>query len=190
MIGLSNALTPSIDTIGLQVAIGPATLWLNGTVIISPFSYVYLSNNSTTYIYLNTTSGQIGANNSGYASGNIPIATVITNLTRVTSLIDTRPDFTNIGSATGSGGTVWADVSSSGTFVPTSLNQSINASGTISIALTAVAGQIYNVVNTGNGVITLTTTASATIYELVNQNQAVQISYDITSTTFRVLGGN
>jgi hypothetical protein len=99
MIALSNALAPTASEKGLQVAIGPASLWLNGSVTFSPFTFIFLSPNSTSYVYLNTSTGQIGVNTTGYSSGNIPIATVVTSLLNVVTLVDTRPDFTNVGSS-------------------------------------------------------------------------------------------
>lgn len=97
MIGLSSALAPVVEQQGLQISIGPATLWLNGAVIISPFSFIFLTANATSYVFLNTTTGLLGVNTSGYATVDIPIATIVTNLNRVVTVVDTRPDFTNVG---------------------------------------------------------------------------------------------
>ncbi len=189
MIGGSNALAPTIDQIGLQVAVGPGVLWLNGVVIISPFTFVLLSANTTSYIFLNTSSGLIGVNTSGYSSSNIPIATVVTSNVRVVTLVDTRPDFTNVGGSGGGGGPYpWQNISTTGTITPTSTNQFVNASGTITITLTSGTGQVYNIVNTGAGVITLAYSAS-TVYQLVNQGQGVQIGWDDSTSTWRAFGG-
>lgn len=102
MIGLSSALAPTVYQTGLQVGIGPAALWLNGAVTNLPFSFVFLQPNTTNYIYLSTSSGLVGVNQSGFSATNIPIATVTTGPSAVQSLIDNRPDFTNIGSGGGS----------------------------------------------------------------------------------------
>jgi hypothetical protein len=96
MINSFSALAPTIDQIGLQIGIGPASLWLNGSVSSVPFSFVLLSPNTTSYVYLNTTTGLVNVNTSGVPTNNIPIATVVTNLTRVVTLVDTRPDYTNV----------------------------------------------------------------------------------------------
>jgi hypothetical protein len=97
MIGLSNALFPSIDGGGLQVAVAPAKLWLNGFIIVLPPSIIFVSPNATSYIFLNTSTAMIGVSTAGYSSIDIPIATVITDSSRCVSMTDTRPDFTNVG---------------------------------------------------------------------------------------------
>lgn len=97
MIGLSNALCPSIDGGGLQVAVAPAVLWLNGFITVLPPSIIFVSPNATSYIFLNTSTAMIGVSTVGYSSIDIPIATVITNSGQCVSLADTRPDFTNVG---------------------------------------------------------------------------------------------
>lgn len=102
MIGVSSALAPAIDQIGLQLAVGPAKVWLNGTLFTLNPSVVFLLANSTSYVYLVVPGGTIGVNNTGYPATNaVPISKAVTNLNAVISITDDRPDFT---SAVGGGG--------------------------------------------------------------------------------------
>jgi hypothetical protein len=189
MINGFSALAPTIGQIGLQIGIGPASLWLNGIVSSVPFGFVFLAPNSTSYVYLNTTTGLINVNTTGVATNNIPIATVVTSLTKVVTLVDNRPDYTNVGGGGGSAGAaVWSTVSTSQTVVATSFNQSLNASGNITLALTPQNGQTYTVVNTGSGLVILQDLSSNILYELVNTGQGVTLSYDYNTTTWRVTG--
>jgi hypothetical protein len=142
MIGLSSALAPTAGQAGLQMSVGPAVLWLNGSVIISPFTFVFLSANSTSYVYLNTTSGLVNVNNSGYSSSNIPIATVVTNTSRVVTLVDTRPDFTNVGGGS-SGGNFSNGETPSG---------SINSSNT-SFTLVQIPSPALSLILVRNGIV-------------------------------------
>lgn len=190
MIGATNALAPSIGEIGFHITVGPAVLWLNGITIISPFSIVFIAKNTTSYIFLNTTTGLLGVNTSGFATSNIPIAIVVSSDTKLLTLVDTRPDFTNIGTGGGGGGggATWLAVNTSQTIIPTSTTQFINASGTCTLALTPATGQIYTIVNTGSGVITLTNLVPTTLYALVNQGQSISLAFDNTSGTFLLYG--
>lgn len=93
MIALSSALAPSIDRVGLQVNIGPAALWFSGAAVFLQPATVFLSANNTFYIYLNSGTNTVQTNTTGFTSTVIPIATVVTGLATVTSLVDNRPDF-------------------------------------------------------------------------------------------------
>jgi len=105
------------------------------------------------------------------------------------TLIDTRPDYTNVGGGGGSGpGAVWVSATSTETIVPTALKQFINASGNITLSLTPQNGQTYTVVNTGSGVVILQDLSSNILYELVNTGLGVTLSYDYNTTTWRVTG--
>jgi hypothetical protein len=188
MINSFSALAPTIDQVGLQIGIGPASLWLNGSVSSVPFGFVFLSPNTTSYVYLNTTTGLVNVNTTGVTTNNIPIATVVTNLTRVVTLVDTRPDYTNVGGGGGSPGAVWASATSTQTIVPTALKQFINASGNITLTLTPQNGQTYTVVNTGSGLVILQDLSSNILYELENTGVGVTLSYDYNTTTWRVTG--
>jgi hypothetical protein len=96
MITLSSALAPSIEQ-GLQVTVAPALLWLNGSIVLTPTSLVFLTAYSTSYVYLNSSLGAVAVSHTGYPQDQIPIATVVTGFTQVESLIDDRPDYSNVG---------------------------------------------------------------------------------------------
>jgi hypothetical protein len=103
MIALTNALAPFIGQPGLEISVSPGVLWLNGFIINLPLGTVFLPPNSTSYVFLNTSSGLLGTNTTGYNTVDIPIAAVVTSFTTVVSLTETRPDFTNLA---GSGSSV------------------------------------------------------------------------------------
>ena len=93
MIGLTNAFVPERG-LGLSANIGKGTTWFNSNVVIfSSETNVALTANSTNYIFLNVASNNLQVNTTGYIANSIPLATVVTTLTGVASLIDTRPDF-------------------------------------------------------------------------------------------------
>lgn len=103
MIGNTSALAPTIGQTGFQIGVSPAVLWLNGIYSEIPFSFVFVQPNTTSYIYLNMSSGLLGVNNTGFIAQNLPIAIVTTGLTKVVSCIDKRPDIVNFSSGGGGG---------------------------------------------------------------------------------------
>jgi hypothetical protein len=98
MISITSAFAPSIDHAGLQVSVGPALLWISGNMYAVPPSVVFLTPNSTSYVFFNTSVGLIGVTNSGFSPVVIPIATVTTSFNVVSNLTDNRPDFMTPGS--------------------------------------------------------------------------------------------
>jgi hypothetical protein len=97
MINCTSALAPYIQALGLQIEVAPSLLWLNGSIVLTPPSVVFLTAYSTSYVYLNSSLGAPAISHSGYPQGQIPIATVVTGFTQVESLIDDRPDYSNVG---------------------------------------------------------------------------------------------
>jgi hypothetical protein len=101
---------PYPTTAGLRIFIGPPTANIAGAIVLSnttifvPTQFVNVPPISTTYIYLNLSTGTIQSNQSGFITSVYPIAIVITNATEVTTLADVRPDVTAIGGG-GSGTT-------------------------------------------------------------------------------------
>jgi len=101
MIGLSNAFAPSILN-GLEVAIAPGQIVIDGDIARIPYTVVFLEPNAVSYITLSLSSGTLSIDNSGYASGELPICTVITDGQKILTLVDDRPDFSDTGSGGGS----------------------------------------------------------------------------------------
>lgn len=93
MITSTNALVPTIGGQGFVMTVGPASLWVNNILAVVPPSVVFLSQRTTNYISLNTGTGLVQVNTTGFTSTSIPIATVVTNNFGVTSFADNRPDF-------------------------------------------------------------------------------------------------
>ena len=106
MFTLSNAFFPYIGGPGLSVAIDGGVVINNGGSTVVPAQVVSLAANTTTYVFLNTSSIVIQSNTSGFPSSNCyPIATVLTSNSVVTSITDMRPDIQGGGSG-GGGSTV------------------------------------------------------------------------------------
>ncbi len=97
MITNTSALVPIIELTGLEVYVGPATLWINGFIINTAPTILFLAGNATSYVFLNFTTGLIQVNTAGFENDYLPIATVVTNRTSVVTLVDQRPDWSNIG---------------------------------------------------------------------------------------------
>lgn len=100
MIGPTSSFAPYIGPIGLIIVIDPGTVISNNVFVIVPQTNVILSPNTTSYIFYNTVSNVIQSNTTGFPTQTIPIATVVTVLNGLTTVIDNRPDWVVISSAT------------------------------------------------------------------------------------------
>lgn len=95
------ALAPVISTDGLFLAVLPGSFFISGTLTNLPASKVTLTQNSTNYVSLNTSSGVLQVNQTGFASsGAYPIATVVTGVSSILSMTDSRPDLFLAGGGT------------------------------------------------------------------------------------------
>jgi len=101
MIGLSNAFAPSIAA-GLEIAIAPGQLAIDGNVVRVPYTVTFVEPNSTSYVSLSLASGTLSINNSAYPPNEWPICRAATDSHNVTVLIDDRSDFSDTGSGGGS----------------------------------------------------------------------------------------
>jgi hypothetical protein len=89
---------------GLRVQIAAGSVNIGALVMAIPAQTITATANATTYIYLNTTTGLINTNGSGFpSSGAYPIATATANATYVYTLADSRPNIFVSGTG-GSGG--------------------------------------------------------------------------------------
>src|SRR6266850_2147726 len=143
MFTLSNAFFPYIGAIGLQISLDAGVVINNGSSTFLPAQTVSLAANTTTYIFLNTSSILVQSNTSGFPSSNCyPIAIVITADSTVTTITDMRPDVqgggsgsagvTSVGFATGSGASdalytiTGSPITTSGTITETLNTQAAN----------------------------------------------------------------
>lgn len=100
----SAALAPIISTDGLFLSILPGSFFIAGTLTALPASRVTLLQNSTNYVSLNTTSGTLEVNQTGFAtSGSYPIAVVVTGVSGIQSMTDSRPDLFFVASSSPGG---------------------------------------------------------------------------------------
>lgn len=61
-----------------------------GTSIVVLDKKFNVSVSATTYVYFNTNTNIIDSNTTGFTNGNIPLYTIITNSTKITSIVDNR----------------------------------------------------------------------------------------------------
>jgi hypothetical protein len=104
MYQVENFFAPSVSP-GLNIFVETGEILINGQNMLVLSSIYPMVANSTNYVYLNTSTGAILSNSSGFPASNCyPIATVITGNQNVTSLTDSRADVA--GSGGGGGGDV------------------------------------------------------------------------------------
>jgi hypothetical protein len=88
----TNILAPTIQPVGLNMAVSAGQVYVNNTLVSVPPTIVILTANSTNFIFLNTTSGAIQVNTSGFPTPCYPISAVSTGDKKVASYTDSRPD--------------------------------------------------------------------------------------------------
>jgi hypothetical protein len=193
MIDIRNFFAPSIGPPGLNIVVAAGVILVGGVGVVVPTTLVALTANATNYVYLNTSTGGIVVNTTGFpASGDYPIAIAVTGRTGISSLIDSRADVAGTGTGGGGGGadTVLLASTTQNLTLPSSGNLYVDATagaGGITLTLpTAVGlgGQRATVVmvDTGAGGVTLAGTISGnTNYELTNQWQSVTVESNNTS---------
>lgn len=110
MIGFPQAFScflmpPYASVAGLRVMVSPGEIWLAGSTFLQVGGYVNVQASSTSYIYINTTNGQLAVNvGTGFPSSNaFPVSIVVTNATEIVTLTDARPDVFGGGSGGGGG---------------------------------------------------------------------------------------
>jgi Chaperone of endosialidase len=102
---IENYFAPSIGPPGLSIFVEAGVLLVGGSGMPVAAQAISLPANSTSFVYLNTNTGLVTSNPTGFPASNCwPIATVVTGLSGVVSLKDNRPDVGWPGS--GTGGTV------------------------------------------------------------------------------------
>lgn len=101
----TNALSPSIIlNPGMFISVNGATAWFDGALQTIAPSFLALSPNTTSYIFLNTVTGTIQLNQTGFTATVFPVATATTSSSQITSLVDNRPDWIIGGTGGGGGG--------------------------------------------------------------------------------------
>lgn len=101
MLNIENPLAPLIIGSGFIITVNPGVVLINNAPFTTASTVVNLTQSTTNYVQLNT-SGQVIVNTTGFVSGNLPIAQVITNTTGIQSVIDSRPDFAMPSTSSGS----------------------------------------------------------------------------------------
>jgi len=102
MIDPRNYFAPFIGPPGLQISVDAGVVLISGAPVNVAATNVSLAPNTTTYVYLNTSSGNISSNTSGFPSTNCyPIAQVVTSTSSVLNLTDSRVDVGGTGGGSG-----------------------------------------------------------------------------------------
>jgi len=129
MYQIQNFFAPSIGPPGLSIFVEAGVLSLNGQGLVIPSQTVSLPASATSFVYLNTSTGAVQNNTSGYPSSNCySIATVITTASGVRSLVDNRPDI-----PASSGGSSFPSIVAS--FSATAQNESITDQVLLAVAI-------------------------------------------------------
>jgi hypothetical protein len=128
MLSPTNILAPSIQPVGLNMAVSAGQVYVNNTLVNVPPTTVVLTANATNFISLNTSTGAVQINTSGFPQPCYPIATVFTDNRQATSYTSARPDV-YLAAASGGGSPNFSDAE-----VPSGSVNGINRTFTLSNA--------------------------------------------------------
>lgn len=92
MLSNVNPLAPIVVGSGFIVTINPGICLINGSPTTVPSTVISLTRSATNFIYVNA-SGTVAVNTTGFPAGVLPVATVTTSSTSITSIVDSRADF-------------------------------------------------------------------------------------------------
>lgn len=93
MLGLINPLAPVVIGNGLFITVNPGNVLLAGVPTNILSTLVSLTANTQNFVFVNS-SGVVSVNTSGFPASSLPIAQVTCDNIKVSSWIDSRPDFT------------------------------------------------------------------------------------------------
>jgi hypothetical protein len=82
---------------GLTGFVNPGNLFFSGVASTVALTSVTLTANATNSVYVDLQSGTVTSGTSGFPLASIPIATVVTDPTNITSIVDNRPDLAYTG---------------------------------------------------------------------------------------------
>ena len=89
-------------TTGLTLHVSPGTSFFGGVLYFwNGLTPLTMTDNSTNYVYVDTSNGHPAFNTSGFTTGEFPVATVVTSGGNITSILDVRTFFQNIGGGGG-----------------------------------------------------------------------------------------
>jgi len=199
MIGLTNAFCPYIGGPGLLVGIDDGVVLIGTTPTFIAGQIVSVAANATNYIQLNTSSGSVQVNTTGFGAGDYPIAIVTTGLTYIEAVVDSRPDVYEGGSG-GGGGLLAPTAYSANANVASSVvyGQATAGAGGITLTLqstllTIGQAQLFMKMDSAAGAVMLTDSAGATFnslsgwaetsWLLVNQGEYANCVWDGTRYT-------
>lgn len=112
-----NALNVYVGQPGLQVSYNGGNLYISGSLVTVAAGTIAVTKNTTNYIYLLFSNNTVTANTSGFPSACFPMATVVVDNERPTTITDSRADFVT---PVSDQGTFVSDVFESGTANPAS----------------------------------------------------------------------
>jgi len=92
MLNLQNPLAPIIVGSGLVLTINSGMITVGNAVITISQTVLNLIASSTNYIFINNL-GVLTLNTTGFVSGCLPICTVVTTASTISTITDSRPDF-------------------------------------------------------------------------------------------------
>jgi len=90
---LQNPLAPIIVGGGFVITINAGIVIVGTTPTLIPQTVLSLTPSASNFIFINS-SGNLSINTSGFTSGCLPIATIVTDALGIHTITDNRPDFT------------------------------------------------------------------------------------------------
>lgn len=91
MINIQNPFTAYIGTPDLNLSVSGGLILINGTSTTVAATTILLAANTTTFVYL-TAAGVVQSNTTAVPIGSYPIASVVTDNQKITTINDKRPD--------------------------------------------------------------------------------------------------
>ena len=88
-----NALNVYVGQPGLQVSYNGGNLYISGSLVTVAAGTIAVTKNTTNYIYLLFSNNTVTANTTGFPAASFPMATVVCDNERPTTLVDKRADF-------------------------------------------------------------------------------------------------
>lgn len=107
-----NPLAPIVVGSGLIITVNTGNILLAGVPTTIPSTVIALTQSATNFVHI-TSGGAVAVNTSSFPATSLPIAQVICSQTSITSIIDSRPDF-SLPSSSGS----FSFLSPAGTILP------------------------------------------------------------------------
>jgi hypothetical protein len=121
MLGNVNPLAPITVGSGFIVTVNSAIVLINGIPTTIASTVVSLTPAATNYVYVNS-SGVVVVNTSGFPVGVLPVSTITCSATSITSIVDSRSDFSLSGSTAATNASVTINIDGAGSVPSTGVH--------------------------------------------------------------------